>query len=139
MAWVLYDNFKLGQENGNAIDLDTEGLTLALLTSAYVPNGATDTLWSGISANQVSGTGYTAGGEAVTAASVALATGTVTFDIGDQTWSQNGAGFSNARIAVIKRTSDGRLIAYHDMGSDKGNVAGDFTLQMDALGVFTKT
>jgi len=139
MAWVIYDNFKLGQENGAAIDLDTDALTIALLTSAYTPAAATDTLWSGISANQVSGTGYTAGGETVTGASVALLTGTVTFDIADQTWSQNAGGFSNARYVVIKRTSDGRLVAYHDLGSDRGNVAGDFTVQMSTSGVFTKT
>lgn len=139
MAWVLYHNFLLTQEDGTTpVDLNTDALTMALTTASYVPAAATDTVWSGISANEVSGTNYTAGGTAITGATATMATGTFTFDIDNVTWLQHASGFSNARYVVIKRTSDGRLIAYHDFGSSKGNVTGDFTVEIDAAGVFTK-
>lgn len=141
MAWVLYDNFKLGQEDGNNIDLNTDVLKMALLKPAYTPAAATHTLWgdAGVSTNEVTGTGYTAGGDTLSAPTATLATGTVTFDVPDNTWSQNAAGFADARYVVIYASVSGRLIAYHDMTTDQTMVSGDFTVQIDALGVFTKT
>ena len=53
------------------IDYDTNTIKLALLTSSYTPDDAHD-YWDDASANEVSGTGYTAGGET-------LASKTVTF------------------------------------------------------------
>ncbi|MGB8275371.1 MAG: hypothetical protein WCF16_08915, partial [Alphaproteobacteria bacterium] len=64
-----------------------------------------------------------------------------TFDANDVTWLQSATGFSNARKAVLYKdtgvATTSRLIAYADFAADKGNVAGDLTLQMDAAGIIT--
>ncbi len=151
MAWVIFDAQIKRQEDGNAIDLEVNtNLRVGLITSALAPLKATHDFWDDLSANEVSGTGYTAIGDGVGAVLnnpvMSLVAGTVKFDADDPaTWSQNGAGFSNARYAVLVEpnagaTSTWKLIAYADLGSDVGNVAGDLTLQLDASnGVFTKT
>lgn len=48
-------------------------IKVALMSSSYTPNLATDAFWSNISANEITGTGYTAGG-----ATLATMTHTVT-------------------------------------------------------------
>lgn len=139
MAWNMYHNFLLTQEDGSAQALDTDVLKLALIDAVYSPAAATDTIFSGISANEVTGTNYTAGGDTASGQTVTLAGGVVTFDIADNTWAQHAAGFADARYVVLYASVSGRLICYHDFVTDKGNVAGPFTVEMDALGVFTKT
>lgn len=137
MAWTIYPQFKLKQHNGNGIDLDAaSGLKLAILTNSYVPSGS-DALFSAISANEVSGSNYTAGGSTLASTTVTEASGTVTFDSADVTFSQHASGFTNGRYAVIYEVSSSKLVCRENFGSDKGNVAGDLVLQMDAAGIFT--
>ena len=143
MAWVIYDNMVLLQHNGGAIDFDTDTIKCMLVTDSYTPAKATHDYRADLGATEVSGSGYSAGGEALASKSVALSTAVVTFDAADVTWSQDAGGFADAKYAVLyKNTSsastDG-LIAYADIGSSKGNVAGDLTLEMSASGIFTAT
>jgi len=143
MAWVLYDNMILLQHNGGAIDFDTDTINCMLVTSAYTPNKATHDYRDDLGATEVSGSGYSAGGAALAAKSVALSTAVVTFDAGDVTWSQDAGGFADAKYAVLYKstasTATDGLIAYADIGSSKGNVSGDLTLEMSASGIFTAT
>ncbi len=64
-AGYVYTNAILKMQNG-AINLLSDSLKYMLLTSSYSYNLDTDTNYAGISANEVTGTGYTAGGVAVT-------------------------------------------------------------------------
>lgn len=141
--WVLFDNFRLKQLNGNGLNLDAGGaaLKIALITSTRAPVQATDTLWTGtgLSSNEVSGTNYTAGGIAVNAGqSVALSAGVVKFTTSTTIkWTQSGAGFSTARYAVLYDSTSNKLVAYFDIGSNLGNVAGDLSIAIDTNGIFT--
>jgi len=146
MAWVIFDKFLEKQEDGNAINLDSGGDTLKcmLVDDTRAPVEATDEfIGNTINANEVSGTGYTAGGATLANQSIALSGGTVTFDADDITWSQNAAGFTDARYAIIYKdtgtATTSRVICYADLGGNKGNVDGDLTLQMDASGIWTKS
>ena len=139
MAWKPFDNFMLKQWDGNAIDMNVaSALKIAMLTVAYVPNQATDALFSAIVANEISGTNYTAGGTVLGNNTIVLAAGIVTFDGDDMTFAQSGSGFTNARIAVVYEVSSSKLIAFADFGADKGNVTGDLVLEMDAAGILTQ-
>ena len=138
-----YNLFLKGMFNGDTnavIDFDTDTIKVALATSAYTPSASTHDFFNDIT-NEVTGTNYTAGGAEITGKSVTESSGTVTFDGADVTWSQSGSGFSNARYAIIYKStgtaSTSRLIGYIDMTSDKGNVAGDFTISWAGTGVFT--
>lgn len=147
MAWVLYGKYK---ENlftqANPVDFDDNATTtakVALVTASYIPNVDTHDFWNDVSVNEVSGTGYTAGGNAVGNKSVSTpSSGVVTIDADDPaTWAQNAAGFTTARYAILYKdtgnTATSPLIAYYDMTSDRGNVSGDFAIALDAAGIFT--
>ncbi len=94
----------------------TDTLRMALYT-AFADVGPTTTIYTTV--NEVSGTGYTAGGEIVTGATVSVdvQSGTVYVDFDDVSWP--GASFT-ARGALIYNASQGnKSIAVLDFGSDK--------------------
>jgi len=146
MAWTFYHNFvleTLGNTAANRVDFTTSGDTLkvALATNSYSPSQANDNYFNDVT-NEVTGTSYVAGGATLASKTWALATGVCTFDAADVTWSQSGSGFSTARYAILYKDSAGAsstdlLIAYANLGADKGNVTGDLVLQFDAAGIFT--
>lgn len=145
MAWNLYDQFRLRQLNGNAIDLDNPSGTfkILLVTGTYTPDQAAHDFHADVT-NEVSGTNYTAGGAALATPSLALSTGTITFDADESsvTWAQSGTGFSNARRAILYHdtgtSGTSGLVAYSDdFGADKGNVVGPLSIALDAAGIFT--
>ena len=142
--WNLYDKFREGQNDGNAINLDTVLIHAAIVTSAYTPNQNTHDFWDDVVANEVSGTNYTAFGNACANPAITLAgSGNIKFDADDPaTWLQHAAGFSNGRRIVLfyntTVATTSKLIAYSDdLGADRGNVVGDYAVQLDAAGVWT--
>ncbi|MDI9914359.1 hypothetical protein [Rhodococcus sp. IEGM 1379] len=124
------------------IDWDTDTIKVMLCTSAYTPDQDTHRYKSSVT-NEVSGTGYTAGGATLASASVAYTAGTNTLvlDAADSTWSTSTI---TARYAVIYNSSPGTdatrpLIAYVDFGADVSTTAGTFTITWDAAGICTLT
>jgi len=144
--WNLYDKFREGNFDGNAINFETpggNGLKIALVTSTYTPDQNLHDFFDDIT-NEVSGTNYTAGGNVcANGAATVDGSGNVKVDADDPaTWSQSGTGFSNARRAILYHdtgtAATSRLIAYSDaFSADKGNVDGDFTITLDSAGIFT--
>ncbi len=116
--------------------LSGKTIKCALLTSSYTPNLDHDN-FDDIT-NEVSGTGYTAGG--ATMANVASTDDDTNdrskLDADDVTWSTSTI---TARYAVIYydtgTDSTSRLIAYIDFGEDKSSVGADFTIQFHANGI----
>jgi hypothetical protein len=143
----LYDKFREGNFDGNAINFETpggNGVKCAIVTGAYTVDQNLHDFFDDIGANQVSGTGYTAGGNVLANGAVSVdGSGGVTVDLDDPaTWSQDGAGFTDGRRAIIYldtgTASTSRLIGYSDdFGADKGNVDGDFSVSLNASGLFT--
>jgi hypothetical protein len=80
-------------------------------------------------ANEVVGTGYTAGGNVITGVTVLTSDTTAYLDFNDVVW--NPAGFT-ARGALIYNTSLGNLaVAVLDFGADKTTTT-TFTVQVPA-------
>ena len=105
-------------------DLDTDVIKIALYTSAATLSAAT-TVYS--TSNEVTGTGYTAGGNTLAGATVSLSGTTAFADFSDTTWS---AATITARGALIYNSSkSNKAIAVLDFGGDKTSTAGDFTVQ----------
>lgn len=148
-----FNKFLLTQMNGGAdttggstagaarvVDFDTDTIKMMLVTNTYVPSATGHATKSSVT-NEVTGTGYTAGGATLTSPTVVDTAGTVAFDAADITWAQNAAGFSNARHGVIYKdtgsAATSTLIGWIDFGADKGNVAGDLIIQFNAAGILT--
>jgi hypothetical protein len=106
-------------------DLDTDVIKIALYTSAATL-GASTTVYT--TSDEVVGTGYTAGGNTLTGASVSLSGTTAFVDFSDTTWS---TATITARGALIYNSSkSNKAVAVLDFGGDKTSTNGDFTVQM---------
>jgi hypothetical protein len=138
MADVFYTSAKKSLGNGT-IDWDTDTIKVMLLTSGYTPNAAHD-FRDDLGANEVSGTGYTAGGATLANKAVNISGTTAQYDADDVTWASST--ITNARYAAIYKSRGGAssaddLIQLVDFGSDKSSSNGPFTIQWNASGIFT--
>mgnify|MGYP003667759553 FL=1 len=98
------------------IALYTSSATLDATTTAYATT------------NEVSGTGYTAGGNTLSIAANPASSGTTAFlDLADTTWSSSSI---TARGALIYKSATGNpAIAVIDFGEDKQTSSADFVIQ----------
>jgi hypothetical protein len=96
---------------------------IALFTSSATLD-ATTTAYS--TTNEVSGTGYTAGGNTLTTVAPTSSGTTAFLDFNDTTWS---TATITARGALIyNSTQSDKAVAVLDFGADKTSTAGDFTI-----------
>jgi len=104
-------------------DLDTDVIKIALYTSAATL-GPSTTVYT--TSDEVVGTGYTAGGNTLTGASVTLDGTTAVVGFTDTNWTSSTI---TARGALIYNSSkSNKAIAVLDFGSDKTSTAGTFTI-----------
>jgi hypothetical protein len=139
----LYDNFQAGMIAGK-INPSSDTLNIALCTSSYTPNQGSDTFWSTPQANEVSGTGYTAGGQALTSTSWTLNTGTNvwTYTAANPQWS--GATLTAAKAVVYDVTSGAAassryLVGWIDFGGNVSPSNQTLIITPNASGLFTFT
>jgi hypothetical protein len=125
-----------------AIDFDTDTIKVMLTTSTYTPDQDTHDFRDDVT-NEISGTGYTAGGAtlASTTRTYDTATNEVRLDAADSSWTS--ASFT-ARYAVFYKSRGGassadELIGYINFESDQTVSSGTFTLQYASDGVFKIT
>lgn len=114
-----------------SIDFDTDTFKVMLVTSSYTPDFDLHDFRNDVT-NEVSGTGYTAGGAAatVTVSAVDTANNRLDITLGGATWSSStitarGAVYYKARGGA---SSADEIVAYVDFGSDVSTTAGTFTL-----------
>lgn len=131
-TWHFYGNGLLKLVTG-AVDLDTDTFKILLTTSAYTPNQDTHDFRDDVT-NEVSGTGYSAGGATLSGVSVTYDSGTneVRVSWTDPTWTTSTI---TARTAVIYKSRGGaasadELIAYCTEASDVTSTAGTFTVDL---------
>lgn len=116
-AWTISNAFKTRILNGGALDIDSDTLKVALVSStSNIVSGPADCYTGGTGTaltNELStANGYTAGG--ATAASLSISgTSTVTFDIADIVWTASGGSIA-ARYAVLydSTVASKTIIAY---------------------------
>ena len=128
----IYNAFLLKQNDGNALDLDTDVLKIALFTSSFVPD-LTDTLYSGLANEVANGNGYTTGGETFDNP-VLSGTTTVSFTADAVTWTN--CTFTT-RYAVIYGSVSSKLVMYIDFGEDQVLSSENFTITPNAGGIIS--
>ena len=110
-------NFGSGTTQTFKIALYTSSATLSAATTAYTTS------------NEVTGTGYSAGGQSLTVAQVPTSSGTTAFlDFSDVTWSTATITARGALIYLANGTTN-PAVAVLDFGGDKTSTAGNFTIQ----------
>ena len=111
-----------GTGNTFKIALYTSSATLAASTTAYATT------------NEVSGTGYTAGGNTLTNVDPTTSGTTALTDFADTTWSSASITARGALIYNSSTTagSANRAVCALDFGADKTSTSGDFVIQFPA-------
>lgn len=96
------------------IALYTSSATLGASTTAYTTSGET------------SGTGYTAGGNTLSAVTPTFSGTTAFTDFADTTWTS--ASITARGAMIYNSTNSNRAVCVLDFGADKTSTAGDFTI-----------
>lgn len=104
------------------ISLHTSSATLSAATTAYASSGL----------NEVSGTGYTAGGATLSSTTVSTSGTTAYFDCADPSWTS--ASFTARGALIYNDTNGDKAIAVLDFGGDFTVTSGTFTIVMPAAG-----
>jgi hypothetical protein len=134
MASLAYDSFYDDVFHA-AFDLDTATVKVMLVTSAYTENKGAHTKRSDVT-NEVTGTGYTAGGTTCTATLAKDTTNhRITLTLGQVTWPSSTITARKA-IYYISRggaSSADELIAVDDFGSDVSTTGVTLTLNATTI------
>lgn len=134
---LYYLAFRDMLQNDSATDLLADTMKIALYTNSITPNFDTDGAYS--ATNEVSGTGYSAGGVALANDTITPSSGTLIYDGDDSSWTT--ATFSSVRAGIIyddtitTPTADPRVCLIN-FGADFAVTAGTFTIQYAAGGIF---
>lgn len=129
-------------ENTAAIDLNSDTIRCALFTDAIAGSFVFDSNigygtapWN---ANEVVGTGYTAGGVALATPTVGITSGVVAFDAGDAQWTTATITARGALVYddTLAAGSKYGIVAVN-FGSDFSSTAGTFTVTWNAAGILT--
>lgn len=128
--------------------IDTIGLSLEsetavkvlMVTDSETPDFTADDFRNDVTANEVSGTGYSAGGATLTSTEITLSGGVLTYDAADVSWASSTIANAMAAVGYFSRggadTAD-ELIWLSDFVTAASTTNGTFTIQWNASGIFT--
>ena len=134
---ALYNEFKEELLLGN-IDMDGHTFKVILVTG-YTPNIDSHNGLSDVSANEESGSGYTAGGATLAGKAVTKDTTSdrAKFDADDVTWTGLNVGTPSHAILYDDTHASDCLVAYWEVTTATNG--GNYTLQFGANGVLLLT
>lgn len=127
----------------NATSLPTNGLEsetavkVLMVTDSYTHNYDTHNFRDDVEANEVSGTGYSAGGVVITSTELTLSSGVLTYDSADPSWSSSTISSAMAAISYFARggaSSADEVVFLSDFVSAASSSSGTFTIQVSASG-----
>jgi hypothetical protein len=118
--------------------LEAEDNKVLMVTDSYTPNFDTHDFRDDIT-NEVTGTGYTAGGIAYTGTEITLSGGLLTYDCADPSWANSTIANAMAGVFYFNVGSAGtdQLILLSDFVTAASTTAGTFSIQIHASGLAT--
>lgn len=134
---ALYNEFKEELFLGN---IDMDGHTFkTMLATGYTPNIDSHNGYSDVSAQEESGTGYTAGGATLASKTVTKDTTNdrAAFDAADVTWTGLNVGTPSHAILYDDSHASKCLVAYWEVTTPTNG--GNYTLQWGATGIILLT
>lgn len=125
------------------IDFDNDTIKIMVCTNSYTFDQDTHQYKNQVT-NEVTGAGYTAGGQTLTSVSVTYdtATNTIKMDAADPSWPNST--ITGARKAIIYDATPGTdatrpIIAYLESDVDLSTTSGTLSITFDAAGIATIT
>jgi hypothetical protein len=135
----IYNSFKVELLNGNH-DLVNDDLRLALM-SGYLEDIDGQTKWADISASEAAGTGYNAGGKAVSTIIITQdnVNNWAKFDADDVTWTgllltAPATGIPSHAVLYNNTHPDKGLICFWYLGTTATD-GGNYTIQFNVAGI----
>ena len=124
-----------------ASGLESEtAVKVLMVTDSETPDFNADNFRDDVTANEVSGTGYSAGGVVITSTELTVAAGVLTYDAGDASWSSSTISNAMAGVGYFVRggadTAD-ELLFLSDFVTAASTSNGTFLIQWNASGIFT--
>ncbi len=122
-----------------ALDLDLETHKIALFNNSITPNFSSDTAYgvSPYATNEVSGTGWAAGGVALTTTTVTESpTGTLMWDAADVSVSTTTLSAARCGLVYADALAGNNAIVLVNFGADYSTTAGTFAITWAAGGIF---
>lgn len=135
MASLIYNSAVRDEAVGN-VNFGSDTFYAMLVTSTYTPNKDTHAKRSDVT-NEVTGTGYTAGGQAIacTVAAVDTANDRVVMTFASINWASST--ITARGMVVYKRrggvSSADELVFYDDFGADIASTGGTFTVASSTI------
>jgi len=122
------------------IDWLSDSIKAMLTTSTYVPAKTTHEFKSSVT-NEVSGTGYTATGVALTTKTLAITSSVIKADADDAVWTSATITARNVVVYDATPATDATrpLIYYHANATDVISTGGEFRVAWHANGIFQIT
>jgi len=132
----VYNRYKEAAEKGE-IDLLSDNIK-CILVSGYTFDADNHQYYSDVSGSEISGTGYTAGGQSLSNKSVTRddANDVAIFDADDVVWANSSISADGAILYKDTGTaSSSPLIAYYPFGETKVSSDSNFTVQWGSDGI----
>jgi hypothetical protein len=123
----------------NGLESET-AVGVTMITDSATPNFDTHNFWDDLEANEVSGTGYTAGGVIITSTELTISSGVLTYDSADPSWSSSTISNAMAAVGRFDRggaSSADELVWLSDFVTAASSSSGTFTIQVSASGWWT--
>jgi hypothetical protein len=118
--------------------MEAETHKCLMTTDTYTPNFDTHDFRDDVT-NEVTGTGYTAGGNTITTTTWTIATGILTYDHDDVTWPSST--IANAMCGIdyfnVGTAATDQLLFLMDFVTAASSSGGTFTIQINASGAVT--
>lgn len=121
--------------NGAALNMEAEDLKVAMVTDTHTPDFTVHDFFADLT-NEVTGTGYTAGGAVMTGTEVTLASGLLTYDATDVSWASSTIANAMAAVGYFDAVTD-ELLFLSDFVSAASSSGGTFAINWNASGIFT--
>lgn len=143
-AWTVYNEAK--KYIGSALLNLTTAKRITLHTSASNANTATLSVFSELTSEVTSGTGYSSSGKSLASVAwtVGASAGQYMFDAADVVWTGTGGSIANIKFAVISNVSGGaagKLLCRSQLTSAQFTLASGntLTIAMNTAGILTLT
>lgn len=123
------------------VNISTDSLKVMLLSAYTFANTHATITDVKAAGTEATGTGYTAGGQALSSVTVATSGTVTTFDAADPSWSSSSVSAAYAVFYDAQGGTDATNIpiAYWDFGGTQTSASGTFTLTINASGIATLT
>lgn len=112
-------------------------VSVLMVTDTYTPDFNTHDFYNDIT-NEVTGTGYTAGGMTATGTEITIAGGNLTYDMTDVAWTTSTIADAMAAVARynVGASNANELLFLSDFVNAASSSGGTFTIQWSPSGVF---